>query len=392
MDGAIYALIGNMCVAALFAVAFATIRLSYSGQREVMWFFAVYAIGMLTPLSELGVRLTQWTGTFTATSYASFLLCIVLMPLGFAALGGLRKPWAAAGAILLLGVVIRAGIWGGPRNTLWYELCFQAPFATASALSAVVAQRMARTGGGRLWWGLTFVSGLLGIHFLVKPFFAAAYGSGATARDYAASAYALFSQATGGILIVTAGLMVLLLVMQKVMGHTIAESETDPLTGLANRRGLERRAARLFDPAARSPVAAIVFDLDHFKRINDGYGHATGDAVLRAFAHVLRTALPPDALVARLGGEEFVALLDRTTLRGAWLSAQAVRGAMPAMGAHLPAVTVSAGLAERESGDTLERLLERADGWTYAAKRAGRNRVCPMPEPVGATPPFTASA
>ncbi len=384
MDGAVYALIGNVVVAALFAVTFATIRVSYPDQRDVLWFSAVYGVGMLTPLSEMGVRLSGWTTLFMLLSYGSFLLCLSIMPLALASIGGRRRPWAAAGAILITGLAVRALIWDGPRNVLWYEMVYQAPFVAASALSALVAFRIARNSGGRLWMGLSAVLTVLSAHFVAKPFFAATFGSGRTAREYAASAYALFSQATGGILIVTAGLLVLLLVMQKATGHRLAESETDALTGLANRRGFERRADALLTQAGRDahPLSAILFDLDHFKQVNDGYGHATGDAVLRAFADLLRDRVPPDAVVGRLGGEEFAVLLGRTTLRGAWLAAQAVHRAMPAMGAHLPPVTVSGGLAILLPGDTLATLLARADAETYAAKRAGRSRISPPPDPL----------
>ncbi|WP_430634988.1 GGDEF domain-containing protein [Sphingomonas hankookensis] len=138
----------------------------------------------------------------------------------------------------------------------------------------------------------------------------------------------------------------------------------------------------------REPLAAILFDLDHFKRVNDNYGHATGDAVLRAFATMLVDRLPPSAAIARLGGEEFVALLDRTTLRGAWLAAQSVRAALPAIGSHLPPITVSAGLAALEPGDTIAALIDRADQAAYDAKRQGRNRICPVPDLPVADAPF----
>ncbi len=391
MDGAVYALIVNICVAGLFAVAFAVIRLSYRDQREVMWFCAMYVVGMGTPLAELGVRFTPWADAFTIVSYGSFLSCVALTTIAISALAGQPKPWRTAVVILIGGIAVRAAIWGGTRNDLTYELLFQSPFAIGTAVSAAIAAGTARRRGGGLWLALAIVFSMMSAHFVAKPFFAAAFGSGGTAREYASSAYGLFSQATGGVLIVMAGLLILLLVVQSAMGRTIRESETDPLTGIDNRRGFERKANRMIADAQSGgePLVVAVFDLDHFKQVNDGYGHATGDAVIRAFAELLRRALPPTAAVARLGGEEFAALIDRTTLRGGWLAAQAVRNGMPGLGSHLPPVTVSGGLAEMVEGDTLATLLERADLATYAAKRAGRNRIEPAVEPVTTTPRLT---
>ena len=384
MDSAVYALIVNACIAGLFATAFAIVRVSFTEQRYVTWFVLAYLVGGLTPFSELGVRLTDFTTAFMIGSYGSFLLSIVLFQAGLAALAGRPVPRGPLIALLLFGVVVRASIWDGPRNQLWYEMAYQAPFLLGAGLSTVIAVDAVRRRLGSLWLALAIASAMMTAHFLVKPFFAATFGSGQTAKSYVDSGYALFSQATGGVLIVMAGLVSLLLVVKAAMGKTISESETDPLTGIANRRGFERRATRLLDGARRQgePLAAILFDLDHFKRVNDGYGHATGDAVLAAFARMLIERLPASAVVARLGGEEFVAVLDRTTLRGAWLAAQSVRGALPAIATHLPPVTVSAGLAALEPGDTLYTLIDRADRCSYDAKHAGRNRICPVPDAV----------
>ncbi|KQM85088.1 hypothetical protein ASE67_15565 [Sphingomonas sp. Leaf23] len=384
MDSAVYALIVNACIAGLFATAFAIVRVSYPEQRHVSWFILAYLVGGLTPLSELGVRLTDHLTAFLILSYGSFLLSITLLQAGMAGLAGRKIPVGPLLALVAFGAVDRALIWNGPRNALWYEIAYQAPFLVGAGLSTVIAVDAVRRKRGPLWLALGIVSATTTAHFLVKPFFAATFGSGSTAKAYAGSSYALFSQATGGVLMVTAGLLALLLVVQAAMGRTISESETDPLTAVANRRGFERRAAPLVDAARETgePLAVILFDIDHFKRVNDGYGHATGDAVLQAFARLLTGRLPSSAVVARLGGEEFVAILDRTTLRGAWLAAQAVRAGIPAIGGHLPPITVSAGLALLEPGDTLNSLIDRADRWVYDAKRAGRNRICPVPDAV----------
>ncbi|MGH2383480.1 MAG: diguanylate cyclase [Candidatus Limnocylindria bacterium] len=162
----------------------------------------------------------------------------------------------------------------------------------------------------------------------------------------------------------------------------------DPLTGLFNRRYLDPAMEQLFSRRSRTPVeervplAAIMFDLDHFSEFNNRHGHQAGDDVLRTFGGVLRARMRSTDLVARFGGEEFAAILFRATLDDAVRVADQVReqlAATPIVGAggEELAATVSAGCAsispEQESPDD---LLRAADVALYMAKRAGRDRVC----------------
>jgi diguanylate cyclase (GGDEF)-like protein len=161
----------------------------------------------------------------------------------------------------------------------------------------------------------------------------------------------------------------------------------DPLTGLWNRRHLEVSLERLFavrsrlDPASRHPVAAIMFDLDHFGRFNKRHGHLVGDAILRAFGAILTGRLRSSDIVARFGGEEFVAILDGATVAQAQRVAEEIRRALEAVritgadGTQLT-VTVSAGCASLGPDVTsIETLLEVADVGLQMAKRGGRNQV-----------------
>ncbi len=155
---------------------------------------------------------------------------------------------------------------------------------------------------------------------------------------------------------------------------------TDPLTGLSNRRSFDARAA---EALRAGPAALLALDLDRFKAINDGHGHAAGDAVLKGAASVLSARMRQGDILARIGGEEFAALLPATDLGGALDLAERLRGAIPAEVAH-PAgadarVTVSIGVAAvPPGGDPAHRLvlaLAAADAALYAAKRNGRDRV-----------------
>ncbi len=379
MSGAIYALIVNACVAILFAATFAVLRASYPQQRATGWFCATYAIGLLTPISELGVRFTSTPLLFTATSYLSLVISTLCFTQGVIALSGRPPPRAVAPTIAAIALVGRVMLDDSTRNTIGYGLVYQFPFYAMLLLCTVIAIRAVRERCDPWWAGLGVVFAVTASYFAVKPVFAAVFGSGETMRDYADSSYALLSQALGGLLMITSALSVLLMIVRSILRSTRVESETDMLTCIANRRGFERRARIAIAAARRTgePVAAILLDLDHFKQVNDRFGHATGDAVLHAFGQALTCALPPSTLVARLGGEEFVALLRGADLREAGRAAGAIRAAVARLGPELPDVTVSGGIAELRPHDTLVTLLDRADRHAYAAKQAGRDRIYP---------------
>jgi len=158
----------------------------------------------------------------------------------------------------------------------------------------------------------------------------------------------------------------------------------DPLTQLGNRRYFEERAEAAFARIRRRarPLSLLMIDIDHFKAINDHYGHPAGDDVLRALAATLLASLRAGDVCGRLGGEEFAVVLPDEDLEGAAASAERLRATVEELqvGAQTPhgpiAFSVSIGVAALpRDGDTLEALLERADVRLYRAKESGRNRV-----------------
>lgn len=156
----------------------------------------------------------------------------------------------------------------------------------------------------------------------------------------------------------------------------------DALTGLANRRALFALGRSAIEQARRQghPVALIALDADRFKRINDCYGHAAGDVVLKALAEVLRSHTRAADIAARLGGEEFAVLLPATGLKAARDLAERLRASIEALdidyrGQRIQ-MTCSFGVTASDSGSaTLDQLLNAADLATYRAKAGGRNRV-----------------
>jgi diguanylate cyclase (GGDEF)-like protein len=156
-------------------------------------------------------------------------------------------------------------------------------------------------------------------------------------------------------------------------------ANTDQLTGLANRRATLDWLASLLGPSQDidEPLAVLIFDIDHFKRINDAHGHQAGDEVLRKVAEIARTQIRAEDLVGRIGGEEFVCILSGLTDSDARALAERLCRAI-AEGTDAdegPQATISIGLAVMRQGDTVESLVGRADAALYEAKEGGRNQV-----------------
>jgi diguanylate cyclase (GGDEF)-like protein len=164
-----------------------------------------------------------------------------------------------------------------------------------------------------------------------------------------------------------------------VTAHKHAAS-MDPLTGMLNRRGFAEACARVIEreAVAGRPVTALIFDIDHFKSINDRFGHPAGDEILKLFSAIVVSNLRISDLSGRIGGEEFAALLP-CSLEEAVLVAERVREAFEGAGITVEdgpvETTVSIGVAGGPAGTELEVLLAAADTALYRAKRSGRNRV-----------------
>lgn len=175
----------------------------------------------------------------------------------------------------------------------------------------------------------------------------------------------------------------LALVVLRLLGRLQALSLTDVLTGLANRRAFEQQMAREWQRHLRhgTPMAVLMIDLDHFKAINDRHGHATGDAVLTAAARRLREGLREIDVLARVGGEEFAALLPDVRLAQALVLAERLRAELAAsplvnMASVPVGLTGSFGVADATGATTWRELLARADRAVYQAKASGRDTVC----------------
>lgn len=170
--------------------------------------------------------------------------------------------------------------------------------------------------------------------------------------------------------------------MHKEYENIREQAYTDPLTGLKNRRAFDETLELLFADHKEKDkeLTLLVIDIDHFKKVNDNYGHAVGDAVLKCVGKIVKNCVRGDDIAARFGGEEFALLLPNTPKEGAVKVAEKIRKVIAAQkfrhkDQELEPTTISIGLATSAVAENQMELFEQADAALYAAKSGGRNQV-----------------
>ena len=229
--------------------------------------------------------------------------------------------------------------------------------------------------------GAIFLSPILAMHFIPE-------GGVDDGAGLSKSSFALFALLTLLYVVGTAFIVVVMAKEHVVLLHKTA-AMTDPMTGLFNRRGYQEAAQRLIEMQARKgePVTVLMFDLDHFKSINDRFGHAVGDEALKVFARTAASNMRGADILGRLGGEEFSAILPGD-VEMAFSVAERIRAAFDIAGEEIANITmratVSIGAAAAPAKYAhLEALIARADTALYKAKSGGRNRVVADWNPSG---------
>jgi diguanylate cyclase (GGDEF)-like protein len=217
---------------------------------------------------------------------------------------------------------------------------------------------------------------------------------GSTSQDIVPSLTSVFGFIYFESIIFALGTSVFILALVKERNEAVGMTagRTDSLTGIANRTAFLESAGRVLHRSRRdrAPVSVIMFDLDRFKTINDRYGHAVGDAVIRKFCEVTAAAMRPNDVFGRIGGEEFAVVLPGSSIEAACARAERIRAAF-AEGCrfvrnHQINATVCGGVSVSVNAEqTLEALLEYSDVALYGAKTEGRNRIkrADQPKPEG---------
>lgn len=225
---------------------------------------------------------------------------------------------------------------------------------------------------------------MIGVNDAVFGLAIAAWALGAVTRGelgLGANISQVAAYVSGYMLMIVNGFGFLLMCKQRNDATMKRLASTDDLTGLLNRREFFARAdaARMLALRQRQPIALLMLDIDHFKQLNDRFGHATGDEALLLFARTTGGILREHDILGRMGGEEFALALPGTDLAGAMQAAERLRQAtmeirLLTCGNHYT-MTVSIGLVVIEPNEDLPTALARADRGLYAAKRNGRNRI-----------------
>jgi diguanylate cyclase (GGDEF)-like protein len=237
-----------------------------------------------------------------------------------------------------------------------------------------ILQRPYRNAVEQLFFGLVV---LACIGFLLRPL---TFQIPGVAADQIEAAYWLVVSITDALICSTLGVAIFAIIAVDVTAGFKAEAQIDALSGLYNRRGFDLRGR---DVLARqvpgTSVTAILADLDHFKSINDRFGHNNGDRIIQKFARILKENAPDDAIIARQGGEEFAVLLPSGHGAAAYRLAEAVRSAFKERALNVLSddcsPTASFGIAVAGQGDDLSALISRADRALYQAKSEGRDCV-----------------
>jgi diguanylate cyclase (GGDEF)-like protein len=374
----------NMAVAGIFAVAFTVVAATNRSARGAWWLALGCGVGIVNAGLEFLLRQQADPVPVSIAIFLVFLSALSFALIGVARHYRVEPPWTAMAAIWIVTVLLVPVVFSMTYGSLSRLVLYQLPYFAMQALFGMMIWRSGRRQPLDLL--LVVLQAVGATLYLLKPLFAMLVGTARTPQDYMATTYAAISQSGSVVVLIATGLVMLLVTMRDTTAEMIARSETDPLSGVFNRRGFERHAEAAL--AREGKAALIAADLDHFKQINDSFGHAAGDGVIAHFAAMLTEAAPSEAIVGRVGGEEFAVLLPAALLSDGRLYAEAVRAAFAST--ELPMLGVdrrfsaSFGVAQWMPPETLPDLLHRADTALYRAKSGGRNRVCVV---LGDLPP-----
>ncbi len=367
----------NFAIGLCFSAVFAVVSIYSRWRFAALLFCGGLFVASLTMLAELGIAFADHPQLWAMAAYGTVLAGLIMLHWGVSVLYDRPFPKWFAASIFFAGMAAYLVVVDLPRFWWGYGFVYQGPYALvtlSAALHVFLSER--RTAMDR---ALAIVLVVSGGHFLVKATLAAVMGPGSTPSAYVSTNYAVVSQSITAVLIVAVGLMLLAVLTLDIMAVERGRAERDSLSGLANRRGFEKAVKRVIDRRGEHQNTLILCDLDHFKSINDTYGHHAGDMVINAFGTMIAAQAGSGAIVGRIGGEEFAVFLQDTSPSMAVAVAETLRiGVRTMMIPGLPGgfvVTASFGVTALPARGDLAAALRDADVALYSAKRGGRDCV-----------------
>ncbi|MGS1094588.1 diguanylate cyclase [Aquamicrobium terrae] len=388
MSGASFILAINLFLSGLLAGAFMMIAVYDARRISARWLVVSNLLCMAYLVVEFGIPAFDNARLPVVLAFALFLAATMAYNFGLARKYEVALAWVPMAMFFVGASVFLYFAQELPRQSTVRMMAYQGPYAAMQLVAACIiwASRQRLELIDRLLMGTLVGSAA---QFAAKPFLAHALGGwGSAPQEYLQTAYAMASQSLGTVFAMAVAVLTLVVLVRDVMADANARSEIDALSRLFNRNGFMTHADQALREAARRglPVSLAIADLDHFKEINDGFGHAAGDRVIETFGGLLARSAGRGHVVGRIGGEEFAILMPQVNLGGARLFAEGVRGAFsdrPVEG--LPPAhrcTASFGIAEMLPQERLGDLMRRADEALYAAKKGGRDQVRISPTPL----------
>ena len=378
MAASVFIALINPGMALIFAGTFALLWHHQRQRRYILvlsFAYMAFACGFLLHyVSVLGIEVLRLAST------VMFLVGGISLAAGALIRYGRKPPMVPI--LLIGGTGISAFVWFLyiEPNISWRIYAINFAFGGISLVLAAelrtVQQRKAIDNvmlGLVLFWGISFFPRPIVAIWIDGPY--------TSHHNFYETLYWVTLAVSAALFILLFSLAMITAIALDVMDELHRKSQTDPLSGLLNRRGFEEGIAAALAGSRReaAPATLIVCDIDHFKSVNDRFGHAGGDRVIERFAECLRAAAEGQHLAGRIGGEEFALLLDNADATTARLFAEGVRIAFSNVAVPgIPAgtrLTASFGVAEAMPGETGDDLFLRADKTLYEAKNMGRDCV-----------------
>ena len=368
----------NPVIAFIFALTFFVVWARQKERSHVLMLAGAYA---LLGIGFIITHATTRSVDVVVTSIVSAAHCLgtILLISGICRRAEKHVPLFTLAGLSVITLAANALLTLNFETQNYKLLALNAGYGAMFLIGGLTIRESAKKKGvdSLLFWMLMLTS----MQFFVRPALTLGLDGELLPATYFNSSYVVVLNMTVALLSVALALTLLATCVSDLIEDIQRDSSTDFLTGLSNRAAFEEQASQILKKVERTPlpVTMVLADIDHFKQINDRFGHQAGDLALGAFGRLFGKSVRGTDLTGRIGGEEFCAILWNADLEGGKLTAETIRNAL--LGEQLEGLpigkrlTASFGVAQAFPDETLASLFARADAALYIAKNNGRDRV-----------------